>query len=279
MSTLEKVIDMKNRGNPETQIIQSLREQGISPREINEAISQSKIKNEIAGEPVFSKSAFGVNSSKNNSMAQSMRNNSSDSELHPSIMPSKQEDFSEFSTPVPQGQSMSNQPAQDYPVQVYKNSTRAYPENVQETEQYAEPYYQEYQPTDIETINDIAEQIVEEKNEKLKKQIASFTRFKEEIALEIEKINKRLERIENVFNEMQVAILRKIGQYGTDIKDMADEVHQTQESFSKIIDPLTDNINELRQITSLKAIKPKNSGKPRKTKSDSEANNFESYLR
>ena len=115
------------------------------------------------------------------------------------------------------------------------------------------PGYQEYQApqqqTDIETINEIAEQMVEEKTVELKKTISSFKSYNEETRAEFERITKRLERLENNFGELQVAILRKIGEYGENIKNISSEMHETQDSFSKILNPLTDNIRELQKLT------------------------------
>ena len=44
---MESISQMKNQGMPTGQIIQSLKEQGYSPKEINEALSQSDIKSEV----------------------------------------------------------------------------------------------------------------------------------------------------------------------------------------------------------------------------------------
>lgn len=47
MGTLEQVLDMTNRGVPETEIINTLQQQGISPKEINNALNQAQIKNAV----------------------------------------------------------------------------------------------------------------------------------------------------------------------------------------------------------------------------------------
>jgi len=152
----------------------------------------------------------------------------------------------------------------------------------QAQEQYApQQYYEEYAPqqtSDIETINDIAEQIVEEKNAELKKQISSFTEFKDSLSLEVEKINERINRIENILNELQMAILKKIGEYGEGIQNIEKEMHATQNSFSKILNPLTDNIREMQRITGVKtANKP--IPKTKQELNKKEKPGFEDYLR
>ena len=45
MGVLEQITQMKNQGIPDQEIVSNLQEQGVSPREINDALSQSQIKN------------------------------------------------------------------------------------------------------------------------------------------------------------------------------------------------------------------------------------------
>lgn len=255
MATLEKVMQMKNEGLTEGQIIGLLRKEGVSPKEINDALSQSKIKSTI------------------NSNVNAPSDDFAD--MKPSIMldkrkqqsePPPEEQYEEYSEEAP----IENNPEQNY------------------NQEY---YYPEYQPpkesygTDIETINDITEQIVEEKNIELKKQISDIIKFKDETRIEIEKIKERVDKIENVFNELQVAILRKIGEYGEDIKNVSDTINATQESFSKLVNPLTDNIRELQKITKLDTYKDtikesdENKKEEERKKSGKSKPNFEEYLR
>jgi len=247
MATLESVMQMKQQGIPESQIIQTLQQQGISPKEINEALSQSKIKSELGAT---------TEQPTPNAPAPTMPAQPKIPE-QPSQIP--QTFTQEISTPT---QEMQPSIMQQAPA----------PETYQMPAPAEMPYYEEYQPSqpaDLETINDIAEQIVEEKTSNLKKQITNLSRFKEELSLEVEKINERLAKIEDVFNQLQIAILGKIGEYGKDIQNIAKEMHETQNSFSKIINPLTENIKALQKIT-----KTKSSAKTKKS-----SNDFEDYLR
>ena len=169
----------------------------------------------------------------------------------PNIAPQPQEQMQPIQEQMPMTQSQ--QIPQPYQTTAPYVEPAQYPMSVPAPypEQYEEDYpeYQPQQPADIETINDIAEQIAEEKNVKLKKQISSLARFKDEINSETKRIGDRLTKIEGVFNELQIAVLRKIGDYGKDIQNIAKEMHTTQDSFSKILSPLTENIRELKKIT------------------------------
>jgi hypothetical protein len=50
MGVMEQIIQMKNQGVDDSQIIRNLQEQGISPRQINDALSQIQIKNAVNNE-------------------------------------------------------------------------------------------------------------------------------------------------------------------------------------------------------------------------------------
>ncbi len=332
MAVLEQVTQMKQKGIPEYQIITSLREQGVSPKEINEALSQSNIKNEVTSQEAQIQPENQINPQNTNTGAtQSISENT---QMQPSIMstatqnisppqrnhnpqqiPSQQEQ--PFPQSTPQQQYPQSTPQQQYPQQpVQQPMTQEYsqaqelpppspesppeyypPEQTYSEQQY--PEYEEYPQQDygydypehqsIDTINEIADQITEEKISKIKKEISSVSRFKQEASSEIDRINKRLEKIENTLHEMQIAILRKVGEYGENIKNISDELKATQKSFSKLADPIInhkrEHNSEKKESHSKKEHESKTSshskesshhhkGKPKKSKEG-----FESYLR
>jgi len=247
MGALNRVTELKQQGKTESQIIDGLRQEGFSPKEIEEALSQSKIKSEL-GE-----------TAQNPKMASEIK---SPQQMQPSMMQTK-ESLPEPSASQPMTQEISSPspsttqpPAQEYPEYSPETSYQEYPEYTPEA--------------NIETMNEIAEQVVNEKISNIKKQITSFIKSKEDILSEINQINGRLTKVENLLNELQIAVIRKIGEYGQNIQDIAKEMHATQDSFSKILDPLTDNIRELQKITGKKTLKPK---------TKKEKINFEDYLR
>ena len=282
MGTLEKVMQMRNQGLTDSQIINSLRQEGRSPKEINEALSQSQIKGAL-------------NSEQNDyaSTSEIPPQATPESQMQPSMM--QNQEYSQGQQPSSQMQEIPSSfqqytmPAQET---YFQNPDEySYPEDQYNYPEYSEQY-PEYQPGgSIETMNEIAEQIVDEKISQIKKETSSFTKFREEIILDVEKLNERLSKIENTLDELQAAILRKVGDYGQNIQEIAKEMHDTQNSFSKILNPLTDNIRELREITKSqkneksksmvnqtpmqKPIQPKKNLQPK----TSSTNDFEDYLR
>jgi len=277
MAALERVMQLKNQGIPEPQIIDSLKQEGISPKEIDEALSQSKIKSALNANEIPQPAAPpGMQPSPiTQPMGQQEIQQTQpiqQTQMQPSIIPQSPESAQsnmalqpqepmqqipeQTQMPLAQSQQMPMTQSQQIP-QPYQTTPYVEPAQYQMPaptpypEQYEEDYpeYQPQQPADIETINDIAEQIAEEKNVKLKKQISSLAKFKDEINSETQRISNRLTKIEGVFNELQIAVLRKIGDYGKDIQNIAKEMHTTQDSFSKILNPLAENIKELKKIT------------------------------
>ena len=249
MAILEKIRQMQRDGKSESEIINELKELGIHPREISEALSQARIKSALESQQM-QKEAF------------SDPNQPGYGEgMQPSIMPS-----------IPQPSVMEYQEypgmTNEYPAQEqsmgYQSETQGYPE------------YQQYQPAqqfDLEAINEITEQIVIEKTGEMKRQISSIEKIKRNLQLDVEKIEQRLIKLENMFNDLQMAILNKIGEYGTDLREVSEELRQTQKSFSKVVGPATENIRELQKIA-----KPGKHDKKEKRESKSSAS-FEDYLR
>ena len=280
MALLDQIIEMKRQGMPSSQIMQNLREQGISPREINDVLSQSEIKAEID----FQK--FPEYQQQSGQFMQPMQ----------SLQPAQS-----FQNPIEEMQpSLGTQPpmASEQLTQNQNQEQFPQPEQYSEYQEYAppqaypgyQPYqeyqYQEYQPpqaTDIETINDIASQLVEEKTKSLKKELDNAIKFKSNSEEKIKEIDKRLTKIESTLEELQLAIIRKIGGYGEDIKNISKEMRANQETFSKIIDPFTDNIRELQKITGVESVKKEHS-KTKKIESTEKIKgkgqpSFEDYLR
>ncbi|MBR9704360.1 hypothetical protein GOV12_03035 [Candidatus Pacearchaeota archaeon] len=226
MTTLEKVTQMKEQGISEPQIISLLKQEGVTPKEINDALTQAKIKSTVGDNRDATKG-----------------------EEYNNMRPSIIEDSNHPQQPEPQPQNPQGQdPAYNEP-QAYEN----YPSG--QEYQNNQEYYPEYQgpsegsSNDIALINDIAEQIVEEKSVELKKQVSESKIFENETKLELDKINNRLMKIENTLYELQIAIIKKVGEYGENIKNIKEEMSATQDSFSKILNPLTDNIRELQGIS------------------------------
>lgn len=280
MALLDRIIQMKQRGLPEQMIIKTLMEEGNSFQGINEAISQSKVKETVTSL------------------------NSSEGEMQPSSMPMPMEqDFQipegemqeqkeqvEFNQQqaqqyspdqyIPQYSQQREQPMQQqtYPEQAY------YPQDYSQMQpQMQDVYYQ--QAIDAETVRDIAKQVVEEDLQKIKQEMAETIKLKTELKFQIQSIDNRLIKIENVINELQAAILQRMGSYGEAISNISKEIHATQDSFSKMINPIVDSkrsqiFNQAQrqqnQQSNQQSIKPNKKSQPQNNPAKS---SFEDYFR
>ncbi len=221
MALIERIQSMKQEGVSEPQIINQLREEGISSLEINEALSQSKIKEEIAGEP------------NNEELQQSIMPEASNEQQMVGPSDSANQNYN---TQAPQAYAPEQYPVQDYSQQQYSPEQYAYAQQQYPQEQQA--YYQ--QAIDLETVRDIARQETDEALKKIKEQISSFEKIKTELSYEIQSMDNRLTKVESIINELQSAILKRMGEYGSAISGISQEVRATQNSFAKIINPLLD---------------------------------------
>ncbi|MDD5193901.1 MAG: hypothetical protein PHF67_04940 [Candidatus Nanoarchaeia archaeon] len=254
MAVLEQVMQLKEQGYSEQDIINYLKEEGISPKEIYDSLAQSNIKSELSREAAYNQGVFPATPG----------NKVGDGDYSAGSQTMSQQGYSLQPSMMTQESKAQQIPA-EYPEQ-YAN----YPQAQQEYQNYPE-----YQTSDVETITGIAEQLIEEKNEKIQKQISVLLLFKEEISTEIERISQRIEKIESNFNNLQASIIRRVGEYGEDIKNIGKEMRSTQESFSKLINPIIDNSRVDEERTEIEKA-AEESPKLRKTKKNP---GFEDYLR
>ncbi len=286
MPLIEKISQMQKKGLSSDEIVQILKEEGSSPKEISEALDQTKVKSAVSEAPAG---------------------------MEPSLMPAPSANSEETITPIPlPTQPMPEQMMQPYPPDIYapqypQQSPQQIPEMTieegmpmqelpleapmsqqvvqpltQETPYYQYPEYSQYPEyqyaqADTETITEIAEQIVAEKLQKIENQISEITKFKIETRGKMVNIDERLRRIEIIIDRLQASIISKIGDYGKNIHDLKQEMLATQESFSKVLSPLSENMKELRKIA--REPSEKTERKSIKKTSKRKKDNFERYLR
>jgi len=389
MAVLEQITQMKGQGLQTPQIIQNLKEQGVSPKEINEALSQSEIKSEVSesqqpsnpgmqnpnptampGTDISQNAATGAIPTQDPSMPRVGQNQQAMPEANPNTIGTQQptqpgtqnptiQEISqtdpsinafptgELSTQASQQPGMQNPNAMQgapptnpstgigqintgtepqgmqnpYPQQqTTKDTSEMQPSiggstsspmqgNFQPTtseEEYPEyssnQYYSDYreqypeyespQATDIETINDISEQVAEEKVKQLKKDANLLTKFRKDSEEKIKDFERRLEKIEDTIEQLQLALIKKINDYGENINTLSKEMQNTRQTVSKMIDPLTDNIRELQKMTGKELPEPKGKKENKKDTEDKKESksrkkpgskkssaSFEDYLR
>ncbi len=221
MGILEQVTGMKRQGYSDNEIAAELSQNGVSPREINDALKQAQIKNAVS------------DIEETNEMQQSV------------IQPEE-----ELNTPSPQTQSTYKPRAREetMPEEVY---------TPQPQEQYSPPQ-EFYQPdaysaypasgADTDTIIEISDQVFTEKTKKIQKQVETTAEITSVLQAKTESISERLNKVENIIDKLQIAILEKVGSYGQNLESIKKEMSMMQDSFSKMVNPIASRAKEKRSL-------------------------------
>ena len=207
MTVLEQIKEMKNQGLAENEIIKKLQDQGIAPQTINDALNQNQIKDAVSKEERFE----GYEKSGN-----------------PDQTP-KEAKFQETS-----------EDEMYYPQEGVLEENYYAPE---ESPQYQEDYTYS-QGMDTNTIIEISEQVFSDKIQKIRDQVDEFSEFKTLTESKIENISGRIKKIESIIDKLQISILEKVGSYGSNLESVKKEMSMMQDSFSKVINPLTRKAGE-----------------------------------
>ncbi len=292
MGLIEEVKKLKEQGLSDAEIINVLREKGKSPIEIHDALEQAKIKEAIASgkkqevseemkpsimeKPSEEIRPFGTGESEEQQQPQTIQE-MSEKQPTPSIptppVPEQETAKSETQVmeqpEVPQAappaetlqpvtqetipaQTTTQAPAISPPEAMPSQETITQPESyVQGTE--GEAYGYGYAEPDYSMINEIVSQIVDEKIEKINEKFSSLEDFKVRTETKIKAIEKKLDRLNTLVDALQVAVLRRVGDYINDVKEIKQELEAMQESFAKILNPLEESIRELKRIAEEKA--------------------------
>lgn len=236
MTTLEEVKSMQNQGIVEEQIVQALREKGRSYREIADALAQSRIKAAVEQPLEPEAGNYYPDTQSTEGMQQSIMT----LPPAPTQTPQQQEPYQDNSPiispsqeqqlPVPMPQSES-QP-QQYPQSQFSPQTQdQYPPSAYDTSQQ----YSQSSSISQDIVSEIADQIVTEKFSEIKKHLEKVIDFRTSIDSKVESIDDRLKRIEKVIDTLQSSVLRKVGDYVTNVQDLKSELIETQKTFAKLL--------------------------------------------
>ncbi|PIN71381.1 hypothetical protein CO153_01550 [Candidatus Pacearchaeota archaeon CG_4_9_14_3_um_filter_30_11] len=213
MTILERILELKKTGIPDSEITKRLKNEGIHPMDISDAMNQSKIKEAVSGETGYSTqgmvpSIMGGESYENES--------SQEGTYSPSSSPKESEDY------------------QDYSSQESESYQNSYPE---------EEYEDNYAPNEFsgggiamssETMIEVAEQVFSEKIKKIETDLKLVKEFKTLALPAIKDFDERLKRMERQFDKMQIAILERVGQFGKNLDSVKKEIEMVEDSFEKL---------------------------------------------
>jgi len=227
VGVLDQVNQMKGQGLQDPDITSKLQEQGISPVAINNALSQSQIKQAV-----------------------SKTEDSTKNELQPmtsgkefSQAPKAQEagQYSQAPTQQAPAEQEYQQPAQVPAQQAQYDSPPGQEEYYQDQPYDQGEYSEEYGGYDTggavgstDTLIEVAEQVFSEKSKEMKKEIRKITETKALSEVKLKQIDERIKRVEQVIDKLQMAILQKVGSYGNTLQGIKKEMSMMQDSFGKM---------------------------------------------
>ena len=221
--TLQKVAQLQAQGMQDADIIKQMQAEGVPPKDINDALNQAKIKQAVGPEQ-------GQQQTPIQDMQQSI--------MQPQQMQS--------ALPPEQGQQIPQQaPAQQTPPeqatydQAYYQTPQAYPQQA---------YYPQAGGFDTETISEIADQIVTEKLQEQNEKTGDISAFKSSTEEQLENLNHRLSQIEASIEQLQQAVIQKIGEFGETGEYIKKDLNNLHNTVSKLMNPLIDNYKELKKI-------------------------------
>ncbi len=239
---------MRQNGMSEQEIVQTLRGKGASQQDIENALSQTQIKEAILfpsedsampqmpipdEESIPAPSGFSAQGG--------TFPGEENGEMQPGIMNQEPYPFEEQEMPVPSpsaagevipspgdySQGVGGDGGGTYGAETYPQET--YPQQ----QGYDYNYQQQYPQGGVsaDTISEIAEQVVSEKLMNIREKIEKATDLKTMAETKLFNLDERLQKIEKIIDRLQLSILQKIGEYTGNISDLKKEVIETQKSF------------------------------------------------
>lgn len=210
MTIAEDIKKLRQNGMAEQEIIEFLKQKRVSPKEIENALSQEQIREAV--------------------MAPSPNN-----EQEEEIIGTQ-----EYRSPALQNSMINEAPEAEIP-----GAPTPYPEQSQEQQPYsAESYpmqsqgygynYQYQAPLSSDTITEIAEQVVSEKLAKIRTHLEKTIDLKNMTEANLSHLDERLQRIEKIIDQLQLNILQKIGEHVINVSDLKKELIETQKSFKSV---------------------------------------------
>ncbi len=263
MGVLEQVTAFKGKGLSDQDITRKLKEQGISPKEINNALSQAKIKEAVSSEGNQGGTPSMMGPEEGETLP--TEGSISDEDLMPPPSPSgfqarqkklgpMHKEVSEgqggygaagrgeyVPQPMPQSQVQEQGEYPQYPYQQQYGGGNYPQEYAGGYEGYGADYSGYAQGAgDTDTMIEIAEQVFSEKTKTIQKQLEDLNEFKVLMQTKIDNLSDRLKRIESNIDSLQAEILEKVGSYGRGIESVKKEMSMMQESFGKVVNTLAD---------------------------------------
>jgi len=168
----------------------------------------------------------------------------------------------ETSQNMPPPMGMPEQAPQDQYAQGYEQDYAQYPQEaypqqyppgtMEQPAQQPYPQQQPYPEINKEQIEEIAEAIVEEKWKEKKKEINKIIEWKEETTTTLIQLKQQIDDLKASFDSLHKGMLGKISEYDENLTNVGTEIKAMEKVFSKVLPSMTDSVNRLQRMSSLK---------------------------
>ena len=109
--------------------------------------------------------------------------------------------------------------------------------------------------SDRDTIEEVAESIIDEKWEALMKNVDKIVEWKESTEARLVKMEQKINDLKERFEALHQGVLAKVTEYDKGIKEVGSDIKAMESVFKKVLPTFTANVGELSRIT--KKIKTK----------------------
>ncbi|MCX6709906.1 MAG: hypothetical protein NTV63_03050 [Candidatus Woesearchaeota archaeon] len=220
---VEQVINLRNQGLSNSQIVEMLQRDGYKTHQIFDAMNQadmsSSIQNRISPEQISVKNPIPDFNPDASSMQPQFRaykpSFSGQNVPNPPEMPKEEEHYS----------------AEDSGAGERRGRIR----NLNESE--------------VEKIEEISEAIIEEKWNEFIVNVNKIIAWKERTEARVVALEKRFDDLRGSFDELQRGLMGKVGEYDRHITEVGSEIKAMEKVFQKVLPSFTANVNELSRIT------------------------------
>ena len=222
---IKEIVTLARQGYNDSTIIRELREKGYTPRQINDAFNQAKIKAAAGDEE--------------------------GEQMEPSIMTTgtptgeEEEIEEEMMAPAPAPGAPAAAPvAADAGLGVGEPTMEegegfSYPQAVQY------PTYESRPSTEV--IEEIAEEIINEKWRDFKVKAGDFGMLRKFFEQKLKSLSLRTKKMETSVDKINDSVMENIREYNVELKNLRAQVHALEMAFSKILEPLVTNIRKLEE--------------------------------
>jgi DNA-binding transcriptional MerR regulator len=109
-------------------------------------------------------------------------------------------------------------------------------------------FEQERPSTDDGRIEEIAEAIIDEKWQELKKDVMKIVDWKTAIEARLTSVEESLKSLKENFQQLQKGVLERVSDYDQSLSEVGTQIKAMENVFKQVLPKLSDNVNELSRI-------------------------------